>query len=128
MAAERLIWFITRPERDPKFHKEAIKALYKATDELKLTWSGNREVHKRYEQELADIGIKRQNISESGSGGRTWMALLRTFAYCYLDEEGKVVLTKAGRSILKEEKVYQNIRKQILTFQYPNAYFLEKRI
>lgn len=126
MAAERLIWFITRPERDPKFHKEAIKALYKATDELKLTWSGNREVHKRYEQELADIGIKRQNISESGSGGRTWMALLRTFAYCYLDEEGKVVLTKAGRSILREEKVYQNIRKQILTFQYPNAYFLEK--
>ncbi|MFZ7752114.1 hypothetical protein ACO1DC_07455 [Bacillus velezensis] len=83
MAAERLIWFITRPERDPKFHKEAIKALYKATDELKLTWSGNREVHKRYEQELADIGIKRQNISERvedlDRAGDTWMALLRYF-------------------------------------------------
>ncbi|MBY0184437.1 AlwI family type II restriction endonuclease [Bacillus subtilis] len=126
MASERLVWFITRPERDPKFHQDAIEALYEATEKLSLTWTGNREVHKKFEQVLADKGVKRQNISADGSGGRTWMAMLRTFAYCYLDDNGKIRFTKSGKAILEERDVYLNIRKQILTLQYPNAYFLEK--
>ncbi|GED01738.1 AlwI family type II restriction endonuclease [Bacillus atrophaeus] len=126
MASERLVWFITRPERDPKFHQDAIEALYEATEKLALTWTGNREVHKMFEQVLADKGVKRQNISTDGSGGRTWMAMLRTFAYCYLDDNGKIRFTKSGKAILENRDVYLNIRKQILTLQYPNAYFLEK--
>ncbi|KUP36576.1 restriction endonuclease [Bacillus halotolerans] len=126
MASERLVWFITRPERDPKFHQDAIEALYEATEKLSLTWTGNREVHKKFEQVLADKGVKRQNVSADGSGGRTWMAMLRTFAYCYLDENGKIRFTKSGKAILEKREVYLNIRKQILTLQYPNAYFLEK--
>ncbi|MDM5303835.1 AlwI family type II restriction endonuclease [Bacillus subtilis] len=126
MASERLVWFITRPERDPKFHQDAIEALYEATEKLSLTWTGNREVHKKFEQVLADKGVKRQNISADGSGGRTWMAMLRTFAYCYLDDNGKIRFTKSGKAILEDRDVYLNIRKQILTLQYPNAYFLEK--
>ncbi|MHC5545278.1 AlwI family type II restriction endonuclease [Bacillus subtilis] len=126
MASERLVWFITRPERDPKFHQDAIEALYEATEKLSLKWTGNREVHKKFEQVLADKGVKRQNISADGSGGRTWMAMLRTFAYCYLDDNGKIRFTKSGKAILEERDVYLNIRKQILTLQYPNAYFLEK--
>ncbi|MCY7866280.1 AlwI family type II restriction endonuclease [Bacillus spizizenii] len=126
MASERLVWFITRPERDPKFHQDAIEALYEATEKLSLTWTGNREVHKKFEQVLADKGVKRQNVSADGSGGRTWMAMLRTFAYCYLDDNGKIRFTKSGKAILEKREVYLNIRKQILTLQYPNAYFLEK--
>jgi AlwI restriction endonuclease len=121
----RKVWFITRPERDPRFHPEALLALKKATDDFKLKWSGNREVHKRYEEELAKMGIKRNNVSNDGSGGRTWMAMLKTFSYCYVDDEGYIRLTKVGEKLIQGEKVYENTRKQVLTLQYPNAYFLE---
>jgi hypothetical protein len=121
----RKVWFITRPERDPRFHQEALQALKKATDDFKVRWAGNRIIHKRYEEELANMGIKRNHVSHDGSGGRTWMAMLKTFSYCYVDEEGYIHLTKVGEKLIKGEKVYENTRKQILTLQYPNAYFLE---
>ncbi|MED3731114.1 AlwI family type II restriction endonuclease [Geobacillus stearothermophilus] len=121
----RKVWFITRPERDPRFHQEALLALQKATDDFRLKWAGNREVHKRYEEELANMGIKRNNISHDGSGGRTWMAMLKTFSYCYVDDDGYIRLTKVGEKLIQGEKVYENTRKQVLTLQYPNAYFLE---
>jgi hypothetical protein len=123
--AERKIWFITRPERDPKFHREALLALWDATDGLQLKWSGNRAAHLKYERALSERGIKRDNISNDGSGGRTWAAMLKTFSYVYTDEDGYLRLTKVGRKILEGEKVRENITKQILTLQIPNAYFLE---
>ncbi|GAE36457.1 AlwI family type II restriction endonuclease [Halalkalibacter akibai] len=123
--SERLVWFITRPERDPNFHPEALQALQSATENFQVVWARNREVHKRYEEELGKIGIKRMNVSHDGSGGRTWVAMLKTFAYCYVNDEGLIVLTKVGEEILKGNNVRENITKQILTLQYPNAYFLE---
>lgn len=125
MSNLRQVWFVTRPERDPKFHKEALQALQIATDDFKLKWAKNRELHKKYEKVLNNMGIKRNNVSNDGSGGRTWVAMLKTFAYCYVNEEGYIILTKVGKSILKGHKVFENIKKQILTLQIPNAYFLE---
>jgi len=122
---DRQVWFITRPERDPKFHEEALKALYKATNGFIIKWSGNREVHKNYERELANLGVKRNKVSNDGSGGRTWFAMLKTFAYCYIGESGNIILTKIGKKILSGEKVYKNIKKQVLSLQIPNAYFLD---
>jgi hypothetical protein len=122
---ERKVWFITRPERDPKFHREALLALQKATNNFTIKWSGNRSAHIAYEQALADAEIKRPNISHDGSGGRTWAAMLKTFSYCYTNEEGYLVLTKVGEALLKKQKVFENIKKQILTLQIPNAYFME---
>lgn len=123
----RKVWFITRPERDPKFHKDALEALQIATDNFSIIWSGNRDAHKQYEMVLASEGLKRENISNDGSGGRTWAAMLRTFGYVYLNQEGYLVLTKVGQKILNSEKVRENISKQILTLQIPNAYFLDSR-
>ncbi|GED13744.1 AlwI family type II restriction endonuclease [Aneurinibacillus migulanus] len=122
---ERKVWFITRPERDPKFHREALLALQKATNGFTVKWSGNRTAHLAYEQALADAEVKRPNISNDGSGGRTWAAMLKTFAYCYTNEEGYLVPTKVGEALLKRHKVFDNVKKQILTLQIPNAYFLE---
>ena len=121
----RKIWFITRPERDPAFHEEALKALYKATNNFIIKWSSNRQLHKNYEQALIDIGVKRNSISNDGSGGRTWAALLKTFAYCYTDNNGFLIPTKVAIEILKGNNVFENIKKQILTLQIPNSYFLE---
>lgn len=123
----RKVWFITRPERDPKFHGDALAALKIATDNFSTMWRGNRVVHKQYEMELVSAGLKRENISNDGSGGRTWAAMLRTFGYVYLNQDGYLVLTRVGQKILDSEKVRENISKQILTLQIPNAYFLDSR-
>jgi AlwI restriction endonuclease len=123
--AERKIWFITRPERDPKFHRDALLALRDATNNFSVKWSGNRNAHLNYERALNARGIKREHISNDGSGGRTWAAMLKTFAYVYTDEDGYLRLTKVGKKVLDGEKVRENVTKQILTLQIPNAYFLE---
>lgn len=122
----RKVWFITRPERDPAFHEEALKALAKTTNNFSIKWSSNRELHKAYEQALVDIGVKRNSISSSGSGGRTWVALLKTFSYCYTNTDGFLVPTKVALDILNSNNVFESIKKQILTLQIPNTYFLEK--
>ncbi|SDL09011.1 AlwI family type II restriction endonuclease [Natronincola ferrireducens] len=123
--AERKIWFITRPERDPKFHKAALVALQEATNNFADKWARNREVHKHYEKVLSEHGLKRENISNDGSGGRTWVAMLKTFAYCYVNDDGYLVPTKVGASLINGVEVFENTKKQILTLQIPNAYFLE---
>lgn len=120
----RKVWFITRPERDPKFHRDALQALQIATNNFSVVWRKNRDVHRKYEYILNSHGLKRNNISHDGSGGRTWAAMLRTFGYVYLNNEGYLVLTKVGKAILNGHKVWENISKQILTLQIPNAYFL----
>lgn len=122
----RKIWFISRPERDPAFHEEALKALAQATNNFSVKWTGNKNIHKKYEQALVDIGVKRNSISKDGSGGRTWVALLKTFAYCYTNEDGFLIPTKVACEILNGNNIFENIKKQILTLQIPNSYFLEK--
>lgn len=122
---ERMVWFITRPERDPTFHKEALEALRDATQNFTLKWKGNRDIHKEYERKLIEIGLKRNSVSNDGSGGRTWAAMMKTFCYCYINEDGYLLLTKVGQELLKGNNVQENITKQILTLQIPNAYFLE---
>ncbi|WP_341963437.1 restriction endonuclease (plasmid) [Planococcus maritimus] len=125
MSNERKVWFITRPERDPKFHEDALRSLQTATNNFTEKWSGERTLHKRYEEVLANDELKRQNISNDGSGGRTWAAMLRTFSYVYIDESGILKPTKAGLALLAGVKVRENVTKQILTLQIPNAYFLD---
>lgn len=122
----RQLWFITRPERDPAFHEDALKALASVTNNFQLKWSSNRELHKKYEQALIDMKIKRNSISADGSGGRTWAALLKTFAYCYTNKDGLLIPTKVALEILNGNNVFENIKKQALTLQIPNSYFLEK--
>ena len=110
----RNVWFITRPERDPHGHADAFKALAEATNNFTTIWQGNREAHKEFERVLANRNLKRNNISNDGSGGRTWCAMLKTFAYCYIDSNGFVKPTKAGEALIEGEKEYVNIKKQIL--------------
>jgi hypothetical protein len=123
--SERKIWFITRPERDPKFHRDALLALKDATSDFSIKWTRNRAAHLNYERELNRRGIKRENLSNDGSGGRTWAAMLKTFAYVFTDENGFLIPTKVGQKIIEGVKVRDNVTKQILTLQIPNSYYLE---
>ena len=121
---ERTLWFITRPERDPKFHVDALKALKDATNDFTVKWQGNRQVHLKYERELINHEVKRKNVSKDGSGGRTWVAMLKTFSYVYTNTQGFLKVTRVGKALLNDTKIRSNIIKQILTLQIPNAYFL----
>lgn len=120
----RTTWFITRPQRDPQFFPQALDALKEATNNFQEKWNSNREIQKKYEQVLANRKLKRENISNDGSGGRTWVAMLRTYSLVYLSEDGKLVPTKVGIALLKGRKRYDNLLKQLLTLQIPNAYFI----
>lgn len=123
----RNIWFLTRPTRDPADHKDALQALSEVTNRFTNNqWSGNRTLQKKYEEALYKNDLKRKNVSVSGSGGRTWVAMLRTYDYVYLDDAGKLHLTKVGQALLKDKKQKANITKQLLTLQIPNDYFLDK--
>jgi hypothetical protein len=96
-----------------------------STKGFNVKWSGNRQAHLDYERALNARGVKRDNISNDGSGGRTWAAMLKTFAYIYTNDEGYLVPTKVGKNIIDGVKVLENVSKQILSLQIPNAYFLE---
>lgn len=120
----RNFWFVTRPLRDPQYHADGLRALQQATTNFTKKWKGNRELHRQYEKFLADAGMKQNHISRDGSGGRTWAAMLKTYNYVYEDEKGYLRPTKVARAILNGQKVPENIKKQVLTLQIPNGYFL----
>lgn len=123
MSNERKLWFVTRPERDPAFHVEALRALKESVGEFPAKWQGERGAHKDYEKVLGKKGFKRDNVSRDGSGGRTWVAMLRMFNYVYL-VDGYLHLTKVGEALIRGENIRDNITKQILNLQIPNDYFL----
>lgn len=122
----RNFWFVTRPLRDPQYHADGLRALQKATDNFTQSWKGNRALHRKYEQCLVDAGMKQNHISRDGSGGRTWAAMLKTYNYVYEDEKGFLHPTKVAKAILNGQKVPENIKKQVLTLQIPNGYFVSK--
>lgn len=124
--ALRKFWFVTRPLRDPQYHADGLRALQQATDNFTQQWRGNHELQRKYEKCLANAGMKQDNISKAGSGGRTWAAMLKTFSYVYEDENGYLKPTKVAKSILNGKKVPENVRKQVLTLQIPNGYFVSK--
>ncbi|MEE6748740.1 hypothetical protein [Limosilactobacillus reuteri] len=105
---ERNFWFVTRPLRDPQYHADGLRALQKVTDNFTLKWKGNRSLHRKYEQCLIDAGMKQNNISHDGSGGRTWAAMLKTYSYVYENTDGLLKPTKVARAILNARNVNLN--------------------
>lgn len=120
---ERRTWFITRPTRDAlTSHLPLVQAMKAVADGKK--WAGNQVVQKALEAELAELGVKSAGVSTSGSGGRTWGALARTFGYWRLDASGFARITPVGEALLKGDKPRAHIQKQILCYQLPNGYVL----
>lgn len=119
----RTTWFVTRPQRDPNYFSNALEALKIATNNFKEKWNSNRPIQKEYEVVLAKKKLKRANISNDGSGGRTWAAMLRTYSLVYLADDGRLVPTKVGLALLEGRKKFDNLCKQLLTLQIPNSYF-----
>ena len=60
---KRKVWFITRPQRDPLFHSEALKVLDEVTEHFTLKWEGNRELQKEYDFYMAEKIVKKMHES-----------------------------------------------------------------
>lgn len=121
---ERKLWFIPRPERDPLYHVDGLRALSKATHDFSKKWEHERDTQRQFERELITAGVKKDHVSSAGSGGRTWAALFRSFGYVYINPLGDLKPTKVGLAIINGKKVRENVTKQILCFQIPNSYFM----
>ena len=115
------LWWMTRPTRDLHDLKDALVCFADIAEGKR--WSGNRDLHKRFEMENpAKTPNSGKNKSE-GSGGRTWAAWLRSWGMWH-DHE-RVTLTDAGKLIVNTKKpteVHKQIIHMIMTFQITSAY------
>jgi len=93
-----------------------------------LHWYRNRELQIRFEQALTDAQWKAQNVSEDGSGGRTYAVLLYMFGLWYEDSEDGVKITLAGKEILEGNPAVPIMTKQLLDYQYPSSYSIKRNV
>lgn len=115
-----LLWNMSRPTRRLASLIEAIEVLQKVSENKKWTRKDQTEFH----SELAKSGIKTDGKTRKDSGGnRTWAGIMKIFGLWYEDESKKVILTEAAKVILENKggpKAVEQIRHQILRFQWPN--------
>jgi len=86
-------------------------------------WRGNNQLQINFE---ADNPAKTGNVSENGSGGRTWASLLKVYGLWY--DDGNVTITSAGRVIIEGRFFYQQVVHQILNFQLRSPYSEHQRL
>ncbi len=119
-------WVISRPKRKLILVPDMLR-IFAAVVEGKK-WKGNREIQLQFEIALTEAQWKAQNISADGSGARTYAVLLFMFGLWYEDEENGVCITLAGEEILGGALPVPIITKQLLDFQYPSPYSLNRNV
>lgn len=124
--AERQYWVISRPKRKLILVPDLLKIFSAAA--LGQTWTGNRALQKRFERNLTNAHWKAQNLSDDGSGGRTYAALLYLLGLWYEDDNNEVRITLAGQEILDGDPPIPIITKQLLDFQYPSPYSIKPSV
>ncbi len=116
-----MLWWVTRPTRDLHDLEESLKCFARLAEGRK--WSGDREMHQRFEVENPAKTSHSGIHGSMGSGGRTWAAWLRSWGMWY-DEEN-VTLTDAAKMIIgarDKADVHKQIVHMIMTFQITSAY------
>jgi len=94
-------WWVTRPKRKLNSIPEVLAAFSNVA--LSAQWSGSRNIHIAFEEELERDGLKRvgQRRDHSGSGGRTYQAWLSSLGLIFIQEDtGIPFLTLAGEAIM----------------------------
>ena len=114
-------WWVTRPKRKLNPIPEVLAAFSAVA--LGKKWTGNRDLHIAFEEELESSGTKRvgERRDASGSGGRTHAAMLYSLGL-WFEKNDEVFLTLAGEAILQGKSQVEILKKQVLRFQYPSPY------
>ncbi len=122
-------WWVTRPKRKLNSIPEVLAAFSNVA--LSAQWSGSRDIHIKFEEELERAGLKRvgQRRDHSGSGGRTYQAWLSSLGLIFIqDETGIPFLTLAGEAIMEGKSPVEVLKHQVLKYQFPSPHGIKTNI
>ncbi len=115
------LWWVTRPTRDLHDLGEALTCFASIARDQK--WRGNRDLHRRFEEENPAKTPHAGSYGANGSGGRTWAAWLKMWGMWYDDDSVK--MTDGADLIISArdpEIVHKQIVHMIMSFQITGAY------
>ena len=122
-------WWVTRPKRKLNSIPEVLAAFSNVA--LSAQWSGSRNIHIEFEEELERDGLKRvgERRDHSGSGGRTYQAWLSSLGLIFIQEStGIPFLTLAGEAIMEGKSPVAVLKEQVLKYQFPSPFGIKTRV
>lgn len=122
-------WWVTRPKRKLNSIPEVLAAFSNVA--LASQWSGSRDTHIRFEEELERDGLKRVGVrrDHSGSGGRTYQAWLSSLGLIFIqDGTGMPFLTLAGEAIMAGRSPVAVLKEQVLKYQFPSPFGIKTHV
>ena len=122
-------WWVTRPKRKLNSIPEVLAAFSNVA--LAVQWSGSRNIHILFEDELEKDGLKRvgERRDHSGSGGRTYQAWLSSLGLIFIQEStGIPYLTLAGEAIMAGKPPVSILKEQVLKYQFPSPFGIKTRV
>lgn len=122
-------WWVTRPKRKLNSIPEVLAAFSNVA--LSAQWTGSRNVHIEFEEELERDGLKRigERRDHSGSGGRTYQAWLSSLGLIFIQEStGIPFLTLAGEAIMEGKSPVAVLKEQVLKYQFPSPFGIKTKV
>lgn len=122
-------WWVTRPKRKLNSIPEVLAAFSNVA--LAAQWSGSRDIHIKFEEELERDGLKRvgERRDQSGSGGRTYQAWLSSLGLIFIQNEtGVPFLTLAGEAIMAGRSPVAVLKEQVLKYQFPSPFGIKTHV
>lgn len=122
-------WWVTRPKRKLNSIPEVLAAFSNVA--LSAQWSGSRNIHIQFEEELERDGLKRigERRDHSGSGGRTYQAWLSSLGLIFIQNNtGIPFLTLAGEAIMEGKSPVAILKEQVLKYQFPSSFGIKTRV
>lgn len=120
-------WWVTRPKRKLTSVPDVLATIVESS----LNQSWDRSAHLTLEQALENAGLKRvgDRRDQTGGGGRTYKAWLISLGLIFVQERtGQVQLTLAGEAIIRGEPPVPILTNQILKYQFPSAFSLNRNV
>ncbi len=122
-------WWVTRPKRKLNSIPEVLGVFSNVA--LSAQWSGSRNIHIQFEDELEKAGLKRigERRDHSGSGGRTYQAWLSSLGLIFIQNNtGIPFLTLAGNAIMQGNSPIEIMKMQILKYQFPSPFGIKTKV
>lgn len=122
-------WWVTRPKRKLNSIPDVLAVF--AESAMQETWMGQRRAHLSLESALEKSGLKRagDRRDQTGGGGRTYKAWLVSLGLIFTQvSTRKLQLTLAGEAILNGESPVKILTNQILKYQFPSSFSLERSV
>ena len=119
-------WWVTRPKRKLNSIPEVLAAFSNVA--LSAQWTGSRDVHIAFEDELERDGLKRigERRDHTGSGGRTYQAWLYSLGLIFIQNRSQIpFLTLAGEAIMEGKSPVTVLKNQVLKYQFPSSFSIK---